>query len=126
MRSCKLDPLSADIVHVREDGRDGASVAGRLSGQFSVPGGRVQMFDKELIHVIVGGKDLGCGLAELSVNLMLTRGHGSYSLSSITSRPSARRTVDCFAGASAIKAAPMIARTVTPISSPREIMLRNA
>jgi hypothetical protein len=32
----------------------------------------------------------------------------------------------CFAGASAIKVAPMTTRIATPISSPREIMLRNA
>ena len=38
------------------------------------------MFDKNLVHAIVGGKDLDCGAAELSVNLGLTRGHGSYSL----------------------------------------------
>jgi hypothetical protein len=38
------------------------------------------MFDKKLVHAIIGGKDLDCGAAELSVNLGLTRGHGSYSL----------------------------------------------
>jgi hypothetical protein len=32
----------------------------------------------------------------------------------------------CFDGASAIKTAPMITRTATPISSPRATMLRNA
>jgi hypothetical protein len=26
------------------------------------PGGRVEMFDKNLIHAIIGGKDLDCGL----------------------------------------------------------------
>jgi hypothetical protein len=39
------------------------------------------MFDKNLVHAIMGGKDLDCGSAELSVNLgltigALTRGHG--------------------------------------------------
>jgi hypothetical protein len=31
-------------------------------------------------HAIIGGKDLECGSAELSVNLLLTRGHGSLLL----------------------------------------------
>ena|ERR1035437_1530227 len=34
------------------------------------------MFDKNLVHAIIGGKDLDCRSAELSVNLGLTRGHG--------------------------------------------------
>jgi len=48
------------------------------------------MFDKNLVHAIIGekdlgGKDLDCGSAELSVNLgltidALTRGHGSLFL----------------------------------------------
>jgi hypothetical protein len=38
------------------------------------------MFDQNLIHAIIGGKDLGGGSTELSVNLGLTRGHGSCSL----------------------------------------------
>src|ERR1700681_1069705 len=66
VRSCKPDPLGADIVHVREDRRDGAGLAGR----FGSPGGRVKMFDKNLVHAIIGGKDLDCGSAELSVNLV--------------------------------------------------------
>jgi hypothetical protein len=45
----------------------------------------VKMFDKNLVHAIIGGKDLDCGSAELSVNLGLTigvwtRGHGSLLL----------------------------------------------
>ena len=35
VRSCKPDPLGADVVHVREDCGNGASFAGR----FSCPGG---------------------------------------------------------------------------------------
>jgi len=73
MRSCEPHPLGADIVHMREDGRDGANLAGR----FSSPGGRVKMFDKNLIHAIVGGEDPDCGSAEFSVNLGLTLGHGA-------------------------------------------------
>jgi hypothetical protein len=76
VRSCKPDPLGADIVHVREDRRNGADLAGR----FGSPGGRVKMFDKNLVHAIIGGKDLNCGSAELSVDLVLTRGHGSLLL----------------------------------------------
>ena len=47
------------------------------AGRFGSPGGRVKMFDKNLVHAIIGGKDLYCGSAELRVNLVLTRGHGS-------------------------------------------------
>src|SRR5713101_6656623 len=60
VRSCKPDPLTADIVHVREDRRNGADLAGR----FGSPGGRVKMFDKNLVHAIIGGKDLDCGSAQ--------------------------------------------------------------
>ncbi len=76
VRSCKPDPLAADIVHVREDRRDGAGLAGR----FGSPGGRVKMFDKNLVYAIIGGKDLDCCLAQLRVNLWLTCGHGSLPL----------------------------------------------
>src|ERR1700733_12102345 len=72
VRRRKPDPLGADIVHVREDRRNGAGLAWR----FGSPGGRVKMFDKSLVHALVGGKDLDRGPAELSVNLGLTRGHG--------------------------------------------------
>jgi hypothetical protein len=63
-------------VHVREDGRNCASFA----GWFGAPHARVKMFDKKLVHAIVGGKDLDCGSAELNANLGLTRGHGSLLL----------------------------------------------
>src|SRR6266478_3787821 len=86
VRSCKPDPLGADIVHVREDRRNGAGLAGRLGS----PGGRVKMFDKHLVHALIGGKDLHCGspyfrvhlprVNLLRVNLRLTRGHGSLLL----------------------------------------------
>jgi hypothetical protein len=36
--------------------------------------------NKNLVHAIIGGKDRDCGSAELSVNLLLTRGHGSLLL----------------------------------------------
>jgi len=74
--SGKPDPLAADIVHVCEDCRNAADVAGR----FGSPGGRVKVFDENLVQALIGGKDLDCGSAELSVNLGLTRGHGSLLL----------------------------------------------
>ena len=80
VRSCKPDPLAADIVHVREDRRYGAGFV--FSGRFGSPGGRVKMFNENLVHAIVdekdlGGRDLDCRSAELSVDLGLTLGHGS-------------------------------------------------
>src|SRR5437667_3171037 len=88
VRSCKPDPLAADIVHVREDRRNGADVvfAGRFGCRRSgPPGGRVKMFVKNLFVAFVGEKDPGgkvldCAWAELSVNLGLRRGHGSLLL----------------------------------------------
>ena len=76
VRCCQPDPLRADIVHVGEDGCYRAGVAGR----FGSPGDRVEIFDKNLVYAIVGGKNLHRGPAEVGVNLGLTRGHGSCSL----------------------------------------------
>jgi hypothetical protein len=69
-------------VHVGEDRRNGSCPAGGadVGWRLGIPGGRIKMFDKNLVHAIVGGKDLDCGSAELSVNLGLTRGHGSLLL----------------------------------------------
>jgi hypothetical protein len=93
VRSRKPDPLAADIVYMRENRRDsscpagsasltkgGALLAGRFGWRLGSPCGRVKMFDQNLVHPIVGGKDLDRGAAELSVNHMLTRGHGSLPL----------------------------------------------
>jgi len=76
--SSKPDPLAADIVHVREDRRNRAGLAGR----FGSPGARVKMLDNDLVHALIGGKDLDCGPAQLRVNLLSlclvsTRGHSS-------------------------------------------------
>src|ERR1700693_2511337 len=95
VRSRKPDPLGADVVHVREDRRNAAPLAGR----FGSPGGRVKMLDKHLVHALVGRKDLDWGSAQwsaqfsaqtsaqfsvkLRVNLVLTRGHGSLLLEPI-------------------------------------------
>ncbi len=76
VRCGQPDPLRADIVHVGEDRCNGAGLAGRIGP----PRGRVKIFNKNLVDTIVGGKGLDCGPAELSVNLGLTCGHGSYSL----------------------------------------------
>src|SRR5712664_2179712 len=64
VRGCKPDPLGADIVHMREDRRNGADLAGR----FGSPGGRVKVFDKNLVYALIGSKDLDRGSAQLSVS----------------------------------------------------------
>src|SRR5258707_2684763 len=69
VRSREPDPLSADVVHVREDRGNAASLAGR-SG---FPGGRVKMLDKNLVHALIGGKDLDSGSAQLRVSLLFAR-----------------------------------------------------
>jgi hypothetical protein len=61
---------------MREDRGNGADLAGR----FGAPGARIEMFDKNLVHALIGGKDLDCGSAELRVNVVLTRDHGSLLL----------------------------------------------
>jgi hypothetical protein len=54
---------------MREDRHNGAGLAWR----FRPPGGRVKMFDKNLVHAIIGNKNLDCGSVEL-------RSHGSLFL----------------------------------------------
>ena len=76
VRSCKPEPLGADIVHVREDRGNGADLAGRLGG----PGGGVKMLDENLVHAIIGGKDVDGGAGELRVEFGLRCGHGSVLL----------------------------------------------
>jgi hypothetical protein len=73
VRSCKPDPLGADIVQMREDRRNGTALAGRVG----FPGGRVNIFDENLVDAIISGKDPDRGWADLSAHLLLTRGHGS-------------------------------------------------
>ena len=83
VRGGKPDPLRADVVYVREDRGDGADAGGfcwQFAWQFCFPDGGVEMFDEELVHAVVGGKDLDCRRAELSANLGLTGGHGSLLL----------------------------------------------
>ena len=76
VRSGKPHPLAANVMHVSEDRRNSADVAGR----FGLPCGRVKTFDKSLVHAIVGGKYPDRRPAELSVDLGLTRSHGSLLL----------------------------------------------
>jgi hypothetical protein len=85
VRSAEPDPLGADIVHVREDRRNGAGLAGR----FGSPGGRIKMFDKDLVDPIVGGKHLDCGRTGLSVNLILMGGHRTLLVTAFCLLPTA-------------------------------------
>ena len=76
VRSCKPDPLGADVVHMGEDRRNRTGPAGR----FGSPRGRIEMLDEHLVHAIVGGKDPDGGLAQLGVRLVSTGSHGSLLL----------------------------------------------
>src|SRR6266849_3646600 len=53
VRRRKPDPLGADIVHVREDRRNRAG----LAGWFGIPRGRVQMLKNHLFHPLIRGKN---------------------------------------------------------------------
>jgi hypothetical protein len=88
VRSGKPDPLRPHIMHVRKDRRNRPHPAGRFGWRFGSPGGRVKMLNKRLVHAIIRGKNPDCGCAELSVNLLLTHGHGSNFLIDGTSGPS--------------------------------------
>ena len=70
VRSREADPLRADIVHVGEDRRNSADLAGR----FSSPGFGSQVLDQHLVHAVVGGKDPGGGLAGLILVFVRTCG----------------------------------------------------
>ena len=67
-----------------------------LAWRFGSPGSRVKMFDNNLVHAIIGGKDLDSGSAGLSVNLVSTPAHGPYSLTHNTSGPSENRKLYFF------------------------------
>jgi hypothetical protein len=62
---------------MREYRNNGADLDGRFRRQRRIPGGRVKMFDKKLVHAIVGGKDPDRCSAESSLSLRLSRCHGS-------------------------------------------------
>jgi hypothetical protein len=97
----KPDPFGAGIVHMREDCRNGAGLAGRFGRRwfgrrwFGRPGGRVEMLDEHLVHAVIGGEDPDRSSTQLRVHPgltslgltnpgltcgVLTRGHGSLLL----------------------------------------------
>ena len=76
VRSCEPDPLAAHVVHMREDRSNRPS----LSEGLGLPCERVKMLDEHVVHAIVDGENLRCGLAEWSVHFVLTRGHGNLLL----------------------------------------------
>jgi hypothetical protein len=58
-------------VHVRENGRNGADLAGR----FRFPDRRVKMLNEHLVQSFVNSKNLHCGVTELRVGFGLTLDH---------------------------------------------------
>lgn len=68
VRSRKPHPLAANIVHMRKNRHDGADSTGRLGS----PRGRIEMFDKNLVHALIGGKHLNRSPADLAVDFGLT------------------------------------------------------
>jgi hypothetical protein len=75
-------------MHVREDRRYGAGLAGR----FGSPRRRAEVFDQNLVHAIIGGKNPRGGPAELRVNFMLRGGHGALLLDLSYFRASGKQT----------------------------------
>ncbi len=71
--SGEANPLGAHIVHVREDGRDAADLAGRCGP----PCAGVKIFDEQLVHALVRGKYLDCRLGEWSLTTLWARGRAS-------------------------------------------------
>jgi hypothetical protein len=80
-------------VHVREDRRNGADIAGRLG----FPGGRINTLDKNLVKAIVGGKDPYSAPNEFRVDLVLARDHG-FVLLELRFFQAAREIVPAVAG----------------------------
>jgi hypothetical protein len=76
VRSCKPDPLGADIVDVGKNRCDRANLAWR----FRCPCRWVKMRDKDLVHALIGGEDLHGGSAQLSLKLGLWSTHGTLLL----------------------------------------------
>ncbi len=70
---------------MREDRRNRAGLAWRLGS----PCARVEMFDQNLVHALIGGKDPD-GSAELRVNLVLRRVMAPRSSTNDTSTPSTK------------------------------------
>jgi hypothetical protein len=83
MRSRKPHPLGPNIVHMRKDRHNTPSLARR----FRSPRDRVKTFNQMLVHAVTGRKHQNRGSVELTVNLLLTRGHGTLLLPHHTSEP---------------------------------------
>ncbi len=99
----KNNDLEGEYIYPRTD--DSAAQAFRSTiktAHETIISGWVKMFDKNLVHAIIGGKDLDCGSAQSrvnlsSVNLGLTRGHGSLLLDLYYFRTVGKPEVtDCF------------------------------
>ena len=86
IRSGQPDPFGSNIVHVREDRRNRASLARRPS----LPRRRVEMLEKKLVHALVSGKDPDCGSTELGAALQRTCAHSFLPLDPMVRRRTAR------------------------------------
>src|ERR1700733_10304822 len=73
MGSREPDPLCPHVVHVREDGCNGAQITyplgsvcpSRAQGKLRLPRPGVKVLDQNLVHAIVGRKDPRGGMAEV-------------------------------------------------------------
>ena len=63
MGGCQPDPFDAHVVHVGEDCRDRSDVA----RWFGAPGVRIEIFNQNLVHAIVGGEDPNAGLSGITL-----------------------------------------------------------
>src|SRR5229473_4478795 len=76
MWSCKPDPLAADIVQMREDGRDSPATA-FLTRRLGAPRTRVEMREDELVHCVVARVGFEQGVANLGKRRVGLECHGS-------------------------------------------------
>lgn len=74
VRSRQPHPLRADIVHVRKYRRNRANFARWLRS----PHCRVKMFEKHLVHALIGSKDPDRGSARLGVSHLVARVVSTY------------------------------------------------
>src|SRR5712664_4101329 len=79
MRRCKPDPLAADIVQMREDGRDRPATA-FLTRRLSSPRTRVQMGEDELVHGVVARVGFEQAVANLGKRRVGLECHGGSAL----------------------------------------------
>ena len=64
------EPRDADVVEVRENRGDGATVAELRSWRMGAPSPRVEMREKELIHRLIDGKGFQQGVSNLGQDLV--------------------------------------------------------